>query len=103
MLVRRIATVTISAPLASTASFVCARSLYLPVPISSRERNSRAPILRVSFISGSHGRLDLDLEVDGVGHEAVRVCLRVQFARLVELRGVGDADLRGQRDLDHPH
>jgi len=38
MLVRRIATVTISAPLASTAARVSAKSRYLPVPISSRER-----------------------------------------------------------------
>jgi hypothetical protein len=37
MLVRRIATVTISAPEASTAARVCAKSRYLPVPISSRE------------------------------------------------------------------
>jgi len=37
MLVRRIATVTICAPLASTAALVSAKSLYLPVPISSRE------------------------------------------------------------------
>src|SRR5215813_7428892 len=37
MLVRRIATVTISAPLASTAARVSAKSLYLPVPISRRD------------------------------------------------------------------
>src|SRR5215470_1998796 len=38
MFVRRIATVTISAPEASIAARVCAKSRYLPVPTSSRER-----------------------------------------------------------------
>jgi hypothetical protein len=37
MLVRRMATVMISAPEASMASRVCAKSLYLPVPTSRRE------------------------------------------------------------------
>jgi hypothetical protein len=37
MFTRRIATVTICAPLASIASRVCAKSLYLPVPTSRRE------------------------------------------------------------------
>ena len=37
MFVRRMATVTICAPLASTAARVSAKSLYLPVPISNRE------------------------------------------------------------------
>src|SRR5229473_7830579 len=45
MLVRRIATVTISAPLASTARRVSSKSLYLPVPISRRERYAR-PAMR---------------------------------------------------------
>jgi hypothetical protein len=38
MLVRRIATVTIPAPEASMAARVSAKSLYLPVPTSKRER-----------------------------------------------------------------
>jgi hypothetical protein len=38
ILVRRIATVTISAPLASTARRVSSKSRYLPVPIKRRER-----------------------------------------------------------------
>ena len=38
MFVRRIATVTISAPEATTAARVCAKSLYLPVPTRSRDR-----------------------------------------------------------------
>jgi hypothetical protein len=37
MLVRRIATVTICAPEASTAARVSAKSRYLPVPMSRRE------------------------------------------------------------------
>jgi len=37
MFTRRTATVTISAPLASSAARVCAKSLYLPVPTSKRE------------------------------------------------------------------
>jgi len=41
MLVRRMATVTISAPLASTARRVSSKSLYLPVPIRRRERYAR--------------------------------------------------------------
>jgi len=37
ILVRRIATVTICAPLSSTARRVSSKSLYLPVPIRRRE------------------------------------------------------------------
>ena len=37
MLLRRIATVMISAPLAAMARLVSSKSLYLPVPTSSRE------------------------------------------------------------------
>src|SRR5512137_1243432 len=103
MLVRRMATVTISAPLASTASLVWARSRYLPVPISRRERNSRAPMRSVSFISCGHGRLDPDREVDGVGYEAVRMRLGMQLAREFDLRGVRDADLRPQQHVHHAH
>jgi len=51
MLVRRIATVTISAPLASTAALVSAKSLYLPVPISSREPNGLPAITSGSRFS----------------------------------------------------
>src|SRR5215831_1869656 len=41
MLVRRMATVTISAPEASIAARVSPKSLYLPVPTRSRERYAR--------------------------------------------------------------
>src|SRR6185295_591659 len=68
MLVRRIATVTISAPEASIASRVCAKSLYLPVPTSRREVKLRVPICRMSFISASaHG--DDDLQPVAVGEQ----------------------------------
>src|SRR2546428_13889727 len=40
MLTRRTATVTTSAPDASMAFWVSTKSLYLPVPTQSRERNS---------------------------------------------------------------
>jgi hypothetical protein len=51
MLVRRIATVTICAPLASIAARVSAKSLYLPVPTSRRDRYERPPIVRGSRFS----------------------------------------------------
>src|SRR5277367_978502 len=40
---RRTATVTISAPLSSTAAFVSAKSRYLPVPTISRDLNLLPP------------------------------------------------------------
>src|SRR5690606_30622285 len=51
MLVRRIATVTISAPLASVARRVSSRSLYLPVPTSRRERKARPAMISGSWWS----------------------------------------------------
>ena len=45
---RRNATVTISAPLASRADCIERMEENLPVPMSSRERNSRSPILHGS-------------------------------------------------------
>src|SRR5271157_3143520 len=59
MFVRRIATVTISAPEASIAARVAAKSLYLPVPTSSRERyarpdmSSRSSCARTRFSFGA--------------------------------------------------
>ena len=48
MFTRRTATVTISAPDASTAAAFCAKSLYLPVPTISRELKVRpATVQRV--------------------------------------------------------
>src|ERR1700674_4752635 len=43
MFTRRTATVTISAPLSSTAALVSAKSRYLPVPTISRELNFLPP------------------------------------------------------------
>src|SRR5512143_2411715 len=48
MLVRRMATVTISAPEASIAARVCSKSLYLPVPTRSRDRKARPAMTRRS-------------------------------------------------------
>src|SRR5690554_5184378 len=48
MLVRRMATVTISAPAASVARRVCSRSLNLPVPVSRRERKGVPAMTRAS-------------------------------------------------------
>src|SRR5207237_10054695 len=51
MLTRRTATVTTSAPDASMAFWVSTKSLYLPVPTQSRERNSMPAIVnRSSFM-----------------------------------------------------
>src|SRR5436309_14096220 len=48
-LMRRTATVTISAPLASMARAVSCPDLYLPVPTISRERKPRPAITRESM------------------------------------------------------
>src|SRR5690349_8665083 len=58
---RRTATVTISAPDASSAARVCAMSRYLPVPTKSRDANRCAPIEKASSISSSAYELH-DLE-----------------------------------------
>src|SRR5437870_12635312 len=51
MLTRRTATVTTSAPDASMTFWVSTKSLYLPVPTQSRERNSMPAIVnRSSFM-----------------------------------------------------
>src|SRR3954462_2970804 len=76
MLVRRIATVTISAPEASTAARVSAKSLYLPVPTSSREPERLPAMINGSLISASAHRDD-DFELvavldDGVLVQALR-------------------------------
>lgn len=48
MLLRRIATVTISAPDMAIASLVSVMSLYLPVPTSKRDPKVRLPMVNVS-------------------------------------------------------
>jgi hypothetical protein len=47
-LTRRTATVTISAPEASTAAAFCSKFLYLPVPTISREVKVRPATVHVS-------------------------------------------------------
>src|SRR5688572_30930156 len=49
-LTRRTATVTISAPEASTAAAFCAKSLYLPVPTISREVKVRPATVQLSAL-----------------------------------------------------
>jgi hypothetical protein len=52
--VRRTATVTICAPLASMARAVCCMSLYLPVPTKSRDVKLRPATVKLSeFLVGS--------------------------------------------------
>src|SRR5258706_4894505 len=130
MLVRRIATVTISAPLASTARRVSSKSRYFPVPISRRERyvlpaivSASAPVCSVSLVgaftssAASHG--DDDLQRVAVGESRPRVAaarhdLAVlfhgdafsrQFERLDQSRKVGAGfqapDLAVDGELDH--
>ena len=53
MLTRRTATVTISAPDASSAAAFCSKLLYLPVPTISREVKVRPATLQVSPISAA--------------------------------------------------
>src|SRR5689334_8247637 len=93
MLVRRIATVTIWAPLASMARRVSSKSRYLPVPTSSLERYSRpattsassAAIFSGAFISSSSDRDDhLDPVAVGearLGEAAARHDLAVALDR----------------------
>src|SRR6185503_11448620 len=68
MLVRRIATVTICAPEASIAARVCAKSLYLPVPTSSRDVKDLPAIWSTSFISTPTHR-DHDFQPVAVGEQ----------------------------------
>src|SRR5688572_22750422 len=53
MFTRRTATVTISAPEASTAAAFCSKLLYLPVPTISRELKRRPATCQPSSISAS--------------------------------------------------
>src|SRR2546422_11702411 len=58
MFTRRTATVTISAPAASTACRVSANERYLPVPTISRERYSRPASTKGSFTSSASHEMD---------------------------------------------
>ena len=59
-LVRRMATVTISAPLASTAARVCSKSLYLPVPTAGE---------RVRF-AGNDERIEVFVSFGGITQDS---------------------------------
>src|SRR5687768_12920469 len=61
MLTRRTATVTISAPDASTAAAFSSKLLYLPVPTISREVKVRPATLQLSGTSAASDEMD-DLE-----------------------------------------
>src|SRR3569833_446915 len=67
MLTRRTATVTISAPDASTDAAFCSKLLYLPVPTISREPKLRPATdqLSVMIVSASANEGD-DLEIVAV-------------------------------------
>src|ERR1051326_5935881 len=78
MFTRRTATVTISAPDASTARRVSSKSLYLPVPTISRERYSRPASTNGSFwaVNASPAADELDdLDLIAVADRARRVVL----------------------------
>src|SRR5450830_910468 len=102
MLVRRMATVTICAPLASTARRVSSKSLYLPVPRSRREAYALPAIFRESIgclysVSDAHARVAGDGKIDRVGDEAMLVRLVVQ-----PLGGAGPGQLGAEMmDLRH--
>src|SRR5688572_3852441 len=130
MLVRRIATVTISAPLASTAALVSAKSLYLPVPMRRRELYDLPPItsgsrfscgfiragyrIRLSAADGDHDLQavpvgDTLLGVAAAGHDLAVALERDALARelqpLDQLRAIErrlePAGLAVDGDQDH--
>src|SRR6266480_7809664 len=129
MLVRRIATVTISAPLASTARRVSSKSRYLPVPISRRERYACPAMSKGSAIcsasrvgafialASADGHDDLervalgkprrgvaaarhDLAVSLDGHPFPRELERVEELRDIRA-GLETLHLTVDRELDH--
>src|SRR5690348_1294454 len=86
MLVRRIATVTISAPLASTARRVSSKSLYFPVPISRRERYAR-PAMRSGSAICSARRVGAFILAPTDGHDDLeRVAFGEPGARVAAAR-----------------
>src|SRR6202158_1758774 len=98
MLTRRTATVTISAPLSSTAARVSAKSLYFPVPTIKRDLNDLPPRSRVSLILGSC----ILVTANFVSSAADEVDYLDAVARLDDSRGIaglGD-NLAGDLDRD---
>src|SRR5204862_5505065 len=68
ILVRRIATVTISAPEVSIAERVSAKSLYFPVPTRRRERYGLPATISLSSDMSASAYCDDDLELVAVAH-----------------------------------
>src|SRR5208283_1127389 len=98
MFTRRTATVTISAPLASTAALVSAKSRYLPVPTIRRDLNCLPPNSNeVSCIFALRVRLAAADEVDYLDLVA-RPYDRLAVARLGHDRAV---DLDGHAAAAH--
>src|SRR5688572_23973082 len=102
MFTRRTATVTISAPDASTAAALCSKLLYLPVPTMSREVNRRPATSQPSSISAASDKgddlifvaiLHLDLAQRRARHD-LQIALDRDLGRLEsELeRQLGDAE-----------
>src|SRR6187549_3196057 len=87
MFTRRTATVTISAPDASTAAAFCSKSLYLPVPTISRELKLRPATCQRSSNSASAHEGD-DLELVAIFHPD-----------LAERRARHDLEVALDRDL----
>src|SRR5688572_23331198 len=87
MLTRRTATVTISAPDASTAAAFSSKLLYLPVPTISREVNVRPATLQLSATSAASDEMD-DLEP-----------VAVLDSRLVQGRAGDDGEVALDRHL----
>src|SRR5260370_42693157 len=111
MFTRRTATVTISAPLSSTAARVSAKSLYFPVPTIRRDLNDLPPSSRgVSFIILSSifflsaadevdyldivARLDNGVRVAGLGND-----LAIYLDRDAALSHLEALEQRGQSKL----
>src|SRR3954470_20740749 len=63
ILTRRTATVTISAPDASTAAAFCSNDLYLPVPTISREPKLRPATAPSSAMNSTSAHESDDLEI----------------------------------------
>ena len=86
MLTRRTATVTISAPLASTAAAFSAKSLYLPVPTISREVKLRPATVHVSFVSVTAQPPPTKWTISKRSPSATRTSPRVERGTISRLR-----------------
>src|SRR3990172_7073039 len=89
ILVRRTAMVMICAPLASTARRVSSRSLYLPVPTSSRDEYVRPAMTSGSFVV--------------VRIVSAVTAVRATSERLQENQHVMPSVSGGIRGRSHPH